>query len=73
MFSFFRELNLTESEGVFESDFYKKLNTFTLSTSQVISPSNLPQWMIMEWGKFEVYWHSRVLYISSHPNPLKLC
>jgi len=35
-----KELNLTESEGVFESDFYKKLNTFTLSTSQV--PVGLP-------------------------------
>ena len=33
---FFRELNLIESQEVFESDFYNKLNTFTLSTSQVI-------------------------------------
>ena len=33
---FYRESNLIESQAVFESDFYSKLNTFTLSTSQVI-------------------------------------
>ena len=31
-----REINCVESRGLFESDFYNKLNTFTLSTSQVV-------------------------------------
>ena len=31
-----REINYVESRGLFESDFYNKLNTFTLSTSQVV-------------------------------------
>jgi len=35
-----KELNLIESQELFESDFYSKLNTFTLSTSQV--PVALP-------------------------------
>jgi len=35
-----KELNLIESQELFESDFYSKLNTFTLSTSQV--PVGLP-------------------------------
>jgi len=40
-----KELNLTESEGVFESDFYKKLNTFTLSTSQSsVTHKTLTSW-----------------------------